>query len=161
MTSVTDEDRFLRIAPPALPTASPEYSKDIAGQHNNILRLFFNRLVNSLNRHTELLDITLRPTIKTVADITYELLLEDERSIILCTNAAAVTVTVPKDATTDFPIGYITHVYQQGSGQVTLSPEDGTVSINAASSPLTRTQYSALSIVKVGANTYNIIGDQE
>lgn len=118
---------------------------------------------DGLKRATEQLQFVsgfLRPSIIFDTGTTYDLTGSDEFSIIIITNASAITVTVPADATEDLPIGYLTHIYQGGAGQVTLSPEGG-VTINAASSVKTRAQYSALSLVKVSSNTFHVIGDQE
>lgn len=38
-----------KVAPPALPLATEQYNRPYMDQHNNVLRLFFNRLANSLN----------------------------------------------------------------------------------------------------------------
>ena len=41
-----------RVEPPALPLAPEEYRRPFMDQNSNVLRLFFNRLVNSLNSLT-------------------------------------------------------------------------------------------------------------
>lgn len=118
---------------------------------------------DGLKRTTEQLSQVsgfMRPSVVFDTGTSYTLTGDDEFTIIVITNASAITVNVPADATENLPIGYLTHVYQGGAGQVTLSPAGG-VTINASSSVKTRAQYSALSLVKVAANTFHVIGDQE
>jgi len=47
---VTSESEIQRIAPPALPAASEEYSKQAQEKFNNVLRLYFNRLNSILGQ---------------------------------------------------------------------------------------------------------------
>lgn len=49
---VTTETQLSRVAPPALPFATPVYSSGYQDQLNNILRLYFNRLSATLNQLT-------------------------------------------------------------------------------------------------------------
>ena len=101
----------------------------------------------------------IRPGVTTVAGLTYTLLLSDESNIVLCTNAAAVAVTIPDDATAATTVGYISHIHQAGTGQVTLVGGAG-VTLNYATSLSTRVQNAALSVFKVAANEWNVVGDQ-
>lgn len=47
---VTTETTLKRVPPPALPYATPAYSRQYQDQLNNILRLYFNRLTGLLNQ---------------------------------------------------------------------------------------------------------------
>ena len=47
---VTTESELQKIAPPALPQATDEYSRAYQDQINNVLRLYFNRLQNIVNQ---------------------------------------------------------------------------------------------------------------
>lgn len=100
-----------------------------------------------------------RPGVNDQSGTTYTLATTDEAKMVICTNASAITVTVPSDTTADLPIGFICHIHQGGAGQVTLSPDTG-VTIDYATSLATRTQYSALSVMKTAANTFKVVGDQ-
>ena len=101
-----------------------------------------------------------RPGINNQTGTTYTLVSADETKLIVCTNAAAIALTIPAEATLDLPIGYITHVHQGGAGQVTLTPAGG-VTLHASVSLITRTQYSSLSLIKSAADTWKIIGDMD
>ena len=101
-----------------------------------------------------------RPGVNTQSGTSYTLVASDENKIILCTNAAAVTVTVPNDTDASLPIGFITHVHQKGAGQVTLAAGSG-VTLLYSSSSKTRARYSSVSVIKIGANEYSVVGDTE
>ena len=139
-----------KIEPPALPVAVSDYSSTESEQFRNILRLFFNRLVNSIN----IVINYARPTINWQYGPTYTLTLDDENAIILAESSSAFTVYIPPDV----PEGYLSVIYQQGTGQVTLAPGTG-VTLNDSASLLTRTQYSGLTVVHLGNNEYNVHGD--
>lgn len=100
-----------------------------------------------------------RPDVKTETGTTYTVDGDDEGDMILFT--AACTITLPADSTEDLPIGYLTHLHQDGASQITVAGGVG-VTVNSSEGTLkTRKQYSALSVVKVAANEWNLIGDQE
>jgi hypothetical protein len=99
-----------------------------------------------------------RPKIKTVTDLTYTLIAGDETSVILFT--AGCAITVPSNADAPLPIGYIVHLHQSGSDTITVAGAAG-VTVVEATSKMTRTQYSSLSMIKVATNTWHIIGDMK
>lgn len=69
-------------------------------------------------------------------------------------------ITVPLDATTNFPIGAQINVAQWGVGTVTFSPESGSVFIRSKGGLLTiGTQYIWVTLKKVAANEWALIGD--
>lgn len=84
----------------------------------------------------------------------------DETAVISFTSSTPVTVTCPADASDDLPVGFITHCHQDGSGQISIAPEVG-VSLRYATSLRTRTVFSSLSLIKMDANVWKIIGDME
>jgi len=100
-----------------------------------------------------------RTGINTQTGTSYTLLATDENKLVLCSNASAISVTVPSDSSATIPIGYITHVHQEGAGQVTLVPDTG-VTLLYATSLKTRTRYSSLSVMKTASNTFQVVGDQ-
>lgn len=100
---------------------------------------------------------TNRPTVTTDATTARTLTLADENSLILFTSSSAVTVTLPTDAEDDLPIGFICHLHQEGTGQVTAS-SGGTV--RSSVGPNTYTQYSSISVMKIASDTWKIVGDQ-
>ena len=101
-----------------------------------------------------------RPTVTTQSGTSYTIDAADETSIIRFTNASAVTVTVPANATEALPIGYIVHLHQAGAGTVTVAGEGG-VSVNSSLSLSSAAQYSALSLFKLGEDEWVLVGDQQ
>ncbi len=51
----------------------------------------------------------------------YTLVLTDVAKVVSLTNAAAITLTVPTNASVAFPVGTQILLYQGGAGQVTIS----------------------------------------
>ena len=81
-----------------------------------------------------------------------------ERDSLIEVSAAAV-ITVPTDATLDFPIGTSIDILQTGTGEVSVSPVSGTVTINATPGRTLRTQWSSATLFKRAANTWVLFGD--
>lgn len=54
---------------------------------------------------------------------TYTFVEGDAGKLVTLTNAAAIALTIPDDATTDFPVNTIIDAYQGGAGQVTFAGE--------------------------------------
>lgn len=89
----------------------------------------------------------------------YTLVLSDQSKIIEISNGSANTLTVPTNASVAFPIGTYIMVVQTGAGQTTLTPADGTVTINATPGLKLRTQWSSATLIKRGTNTWVAFGD--
>lgn len=87
---------------------------------------------------------------------TYTLVLSDAGKVIECSNASAITLTVPTNASVAFPVGTIIEVYQQGAGQVTVS---STATLRAPGGAKTRVQYSTLTLRKRATDEWVISGD--
>ena len=95
---------------------------------------------------------------------TYTFVLADQGKYITASNASAITVSIPTNASVAFPIGTSIDLIQIGAGQVTVSAaSSGTTTIYStgatAAAPKTRVQYSALTCKKVATDTWHIIGD--
>jgi len=90
---------------------------------------------------------------------TYTLVIGDKDKIVTCSNAAAITVTIPASV---YAANDIVNVQQIGAGQVTFSGASGTtITSNGATSsaPKLREQYSAASVICTASNTFTVIGD--
>lgn len=90
---------------------------------------------------------------------TYTLVIGDKDKIVTCSNASAITVTVPPSV---FSANDIINVQQIGAGQVTFAQGSGvTITSTGATStaPKLRAQYSAASIICTASNTFTVIGD--
>jgi hypothetical protein len=96
---------------------------------------------------------------------TYTFVLADaDNKLVTASNAAAITVSIPTNATTAFPIGTQLNIIQIGAGQVTVSaatPGTTTVVSTGATSasPKCRAQYSAMTLIKRDTDSWYAVGD--
>jgi hypothetical protein len=74
-------------------------------------------------------------------------------------SGSPLTLTIPEDATLDFPIGTSIDILQTGAGQVTIAPVSGTVTVNATPGLKLRTTWSSCTLFKRAANTWVVYGD--
>ena len=89
----------------------------------------------------------------------YTLVAGDAGDLVTLTNAAAITLTVPTNATVPFAIGTQITLTQGGAGKVTIAGAVG-VTVNAADGFLSlRTQWSSATIIKTATNSWILIGD--
>lgn len=86
----------------------------------------------------------------------YQLQLSDAQGYVRLTNALAITLTVPPNATVAFPIGTQIIFKQGGAGQVTATAGGG-VTINGANK--TRDQNSGGVLIKVDTDEWDVHGD--
>lgn len=99
-----------------------------------------------------------RPVIIAVS-ASREIALEDEGAILTVdTSAGNVTLTVPANATTAIPVGFITHLYNMNANDVVVASAGGVI-VNNAIGPSTRATYSTISLVKINTNEWMLIGD--
>lgn len=89
---------------------------------------------------------------------TYTLVLADASKAVECSNASAITLTVPPNASVAFPVGTVIEVLQVGAGQVTLAPGSG-VTLNNANGLKTSKQWSAVTLRKRDTNVWLVAGD--
>lgn len=103
---------------------------------------------------------TQRLTLNAQTGTTYTLVAADASyKLVTCSNAAAITVTVPPSI---FTAGDVINLQQIGAGQVTFAQGAGvTITSTGATSsaPKLRAQESACSIICTAANTFTVIGD--
>lgn len=90
----------------------------------------------------------------------YTLALSDAGKVVRQSNAAAITTTIPTNASVAFPIGSMLSLRQVGVGQITISPSGG-VTLNTPSgyAPKTGRQFAVLMLHKVGADEWDLTGD--
>jgi hypothetical protein len=89
---------------------------------------------------------------------TYTLVLADASKLITCSNASAVTVTVPPNSSVAFPTGTQITIAGIGVGIVTIAQGSG-VTVNATPSLVYRARYSAATLVKTGTDQWYLFGD--
>ena len=87
----------------------------------------------------------------------YTLVLTDVAKVISLTNAAAITLTVPTNASVAFPIGTQILLYQGGAGQVTIS---SSATIRSQGSKLKLFgQYAVGGLLKVATDEWVAFGN--
>ena len=99
------------------------------------------------------LDLTLNAQTGT----TYTLVLADKNKLVTLNNAAAITLTVPTNASVAFATGAQVNIQQIGAGQVTVVGDSG-VTVNGTGTKL-RAQWSAATLIKTGTDTWTMVGD--
>ena len=89
---------------------------------------------------------------------TYTLALSDAGKMVTLSNASAITLTIPTNASVAFPVNTRIDILQYGAGQVTVAGAG--VTINSSGSKLKLTgQYSGASLWKKATDTWVLIGD--
>jgi hypothetical protein len=89
---------------------------------------------------------------------TYTLVLTDASKLVTCSNASAVTVTVPPNSSVAFPTGTQITIAGIGVGIVTVAQGSG-VTVNATPSLVYRARYSAATLIKTGTDAWILVGD--
>jgi len=99
--------------------------------------------------------------INIVAGTTYTLVANDHKETVLCTSAAAVTVTIPPQSSVPWPAGSIVTIIQSGTGQVTVAAGSGVTLQTQGNSNArkTRYQHQIASLYRTSENTWMITGD--
>lgn len=88
----------------------------------------------------------------------YAPVLSDRGKLVTLSNAGAITVTMPSDATTAFAIGAQIDFSVIGAGMATFVA-GASATVNATPSAVTRAQYSTVTAIKRAANTWLLVGD--
>lgn len=94
------------------------------------------------------------------ATTAYTLTAADAGRYIRMDHADPNTVTIPADATLAFPTGTQIHIRQAGAGQTSVEGATG-VTLNTAETLNLRTQHSTATLVKVGVDEWDLMGDLE
>lgn len=76
---------------------------------------------------------------------TYTFALSDAGRCVEGNNAAAITFTIPPNASVAFPAGTVVEVYQAGTGQITVAPGAG-VTLRAPDGAKLAKQYASASL---------------
>ena len=88
---------------------------------------------------------------------TYTPVLADNGKLVTLSNASAITLTVPTNASVAYATGAQINIQQIGAGQVTVVGDTG-VTVNGTGTA-TRAQWSAATLLKTATNTWTLIGD--
>jgi hypothetical protein len=89
---------------------------------------------------------------------TYTLVLTDAGKMVTLTNASAITLTIPTNASVAFPVNTRIDILQYGAGQVTVGGAGVTLNSSGSRKKLTG-QYSGASLWKKATDTWVLIGD--
>ena len=100
---------------------------------------------------------SLTPISQKTASYTLSSLTERD-DLIEMGSGSAMTVTIPTDATVNFPIGTSIDILQTSTGQVTIAGAGG-VTVNATPGLKLRTTWSSCTLFKRAANTWVVYGD--
>jgi hypothetical protein len=91
---------------------------------------------------------------------TYTLVLTDAGYLVTLSNASAISVTIPTDASVAFPIGTQILLMQLLAGQVTVSAvTPGTTTVAGKNGLKTSGRYAVISLIKIAANSWIVAGD--
>lgn len=100
----------------------------------------------------------LEAPISTNSQITsYTLVLTDAGRLIEINSSSATTLTIPSDASVNFPVGTKIDVLQTGTGQITIAGSGFTP--NATPGLKISAQWGAASLIKRGTNSWVVIGN--
>jgi hypothetical protein len=80
-------------------------------------------------------------------------------SMIEVDSTSATTLTIPLDSTVNYPVGTTIDILQTNTGQVTIAPVSGSVTVNATPGLKLRTRWSSATLMKRAANTWVVYGD--
>lgn len=100
---------------------------------------------------------SLTPISQKTASYTLSSLTERD-DLIEMGSSSALTVTIPTDATLNFPVGTSIDILQTSTGQVTIAGAGG-VTVNATPGLKLRTTWSSCTLFKRAANTWVVYGD--
>jgi hypothetical protein len=102
------------------------------------------------------LDSTLNINEKTSS---YTLVLSDKDKLIEMNSSSGNTLTVPLNSSQAFPVGSQINILQTGTGQTTIAPVDGGVTINATPGLKLRARWSSATLIKRAENVWVLVGD--
>lgn len=97
-------------------------------------------------------------TLNAQTGTTYTLVLADAHKLVTLSNASAITLTVPTNASVAFEIGDQVNLLQLGAGQVTVSGAGVTFRSEGSKLKL-KGQYAMATLVKIGTDEWVLLGN--
>lgn len=88
----------------------------------------------------------------------YTFVLADSSRLVRVSNASAITVTIPTNASVAYELGAMLSWAQQGAGAIQVVGDSG-VTARIPNGDTTNAQYSMAYAVKVGTNEWYVSGD--
>ena len=110
-------------------------------------------VINGATIGTSIINLTINAQTGT----TYTPVLADNGKLVTLSNASAITLTVPTNASVAYATGAQINIQAIGAGQVTVVGDTG-VTVNGTGTKL-RTQWSAATLVKTATDGWTLIGD--
>lgn len=98
------------------------------------------------------------PIVEKTASYTLTSLTERD-DLIEVNSTSPCVISIPEDATVNYPIGTSLDILQTNTGEVSIAPVSGTVTVNATPGLKLRTRWSSATIFKRAANTWVVYGD--
>tara|TARA_R110000822_G_scaffold89296_2_gene206874 strand:- start:601 stop:1353 length:753 start_codon:yes stop_codon:yes gene_type:complete len=95
-----------------------------------------------------------------VAISSYELTLSDANGVVVSTNASPVTIDIPSNTSTAFPIGTRITIIQEGSGQVTVQGLPGATLNASGGKKKSASLWAVMDLVKTRENLWYIYGER-
>lgn len=102
--------------------------------------------------------VVAQSTINAQTGTTYTTVLGDASKLVTLSNASAIAVTIPTNASVAYPVGTKIDFAQIGAGQVTVTGAVGVI-VNATPTQAFRAQYSAATCIKTATDTWLLVGD--
>lgn len=97
--------------------------------------------------------------VRTYTTTTDTFVLADAGGAVHGSNAAAITETIPTNATAAFPVGTTILIRQYGAGVITIAPASGVTLRNGGATAKTAGQYKgSIALHKVGTNEWYLDG---
>jgi len=90
---------------------------------------------------------------------TYTAVLADDGKLVTCSNASAITFTVPPNSSAAFGIGTQINIMQLGAGQVTIAAGAGVTLRSSGNKLKTHSQYAVATCCKIDTDTWVVIGN--
>jgi len=87
---------------------------------------------------------------------TYTLAVGDVGKLVTCSNASAITVTIPAST---FAIGDQINIMQLGAGQITFTPAATVTMRSSGTKTKTFGQYAVATLVLIAANEWVLVGN--
>lgn len=89
----------------------------------------------------------------------YTLVLTDAGKMVTCSNASAITLTVPPNSSVAFPTNTRIDLLQYGAGQVTVAAGAGVTIYSKGSALKMSAQYAGATLWKKATDTWVLVGD--
>lgn len=86
------------------------------------------------------------------------LALSDAGTVQNCTNASAITITIPNNATVEFSTGTELAILRRGTGTVTISPANGVTMNSKDSKNGIDGQYASCALKKIDTDIWMLVG---